>query len=105
MLNRPSPIAGAPEKIASLRYRHRQVAETVAHLEARVADQAAQLERMNKSIDFSDDDEKDMDNEVVEITDEMIEQERQEIRELEMRKQTLEARVSGMERDLGGLMR
>lgn len=39
------------------------------------------------------------------VTDEDLERELEEIRELEKKKQQLEARVSGMERDLGGLMR
>lgn len=39
-----------------------------------------------------------------EVTDADIEREMEEIRELERRKRALEARVSGMERDLGGLI-
>lgn len=39
------------------------------------------------------------------ITAEQLEREEQEIRELERKKRTLEERVSGMERDLGGLLR
>lgn len=39
------------------------------------------------------------------ITVEQLEREEQEIRDLERKKQTLEDRVSGMERDLGGLLR
>lgn len=38
------------------------------------------------------------------VTDEDIERELAEIRELERRKRVLEARVTGMDRDLGGLM-
>ncbi|KAM0116683.1 hypothetical protein ACP6JC_006758 [Aspergillus fumigatus] len=40
----------------------------------------------------------------LEVTDADIEREMEEIRELERRKRALEARVSGMERDLGGLI-
>lgn len=39
------------------------------------------------------------------VTDEDIQRELEEIRELEIRKRMLEDRVSGMDRDLGGLMR
>ena len=39
------------------------------------------------------------------ITVEDLEKEEQEIQELERKKQALEERVSGMERDLGGLRR
>lgn len=40
----------------------------------------------------------------LQVTDEDIERELMEIRELEFKKRALEERVSGMERDLGGLM-
>lgn len=101
-----SPVAGAAEKIADLRYRYSQISESLVRLEARVADNAAELERMNEAYD--------RDNEIeyqepqqydVQVTDEDIERELEEIRELERRKQALEDRVSGMSRDLGGLMR
>ncbi|KAI4290607.1 MAG: hypothetical protein L6R35_000105 [Caloplaca aegaea] len=39
------------------------------------------------------------------ITAEQLEREEQEVRELERKKQNLEVRVIGMERDLGGLLR
>lgn len=39
------------------------------------------------------------------VTDDDIERELEEIKELEEKKRTLEERVSGMEKDLGGLMR
>jgi vacuolar-type H+-ATPase subunit I/STV1 len=42
--------------------------------------------------------------EVPDVTDEDIEREMAEIRDLERRKRTLEQRVAGMERDLGGLI-
>lgn len=42
--------------------------------------------------------------ETSDITDEDIERELEEIRDLERRKRALEDRVTGMERDLGGLM-
>lgn len=43
--------------------------------------------------------------ETLDVTDDDIERELDEIRELEEKKRGLEDRVSGMERDLGGLMR
>jgi hypothetical protein len=42
--------------------------------------------------------------EVPDVTDEDIEREMVEIRDLERRKRTLEQRVAGMEQDLGGLI-
>jgi hypothetical protein len=57
-----------------------------------------------------DDDYEDYENtgvlnpEISDVTDADFERELEEIRVLERRKRTLEARVTGMERDLGGLM-
>lgn len=89
-----------------MRYRYSKISESLVQLESRVADNVAELERMNAAYD--------RDNELelsepqqheIHVTDEDIERELEEIRELERRKQALENRVTGMERDLGGLMR
>jgi len=68
-----------------------------------VARNAARLEQMSHS--YGDDDEyyEPSQPETAGVTDEDLERELEEIRELERRKRTLEARVTGMERDLGGL--
>lgn len=102
-----SPVAGAQEKIAGLRYRHELVTESINELEARVAKNAAELEKMSHSYgdDFDDYDGADpIQAEVVHVTDADLEREIAEIRELERKKRSLEARVNGMERDLGGLL-
>lgn len=103
-----SPVAGAQEKIANLRYRHQMISESLLELEERVAKNTAELERMSHSYGDDDYDEVDMTNsvpsELGEVTDADIERELEEIRALEMKKRTLENRVSGMDRDLGELM-
>ena len=110
-----SSVVGAPEKIASIRNRHSQVIDSVARYEEKIARQAAQLERMNRpqSAGGYYDEETDEavgqkdgveTNEMV-ATEEDLQREQEEIRELEMRKKALETRVSGMEKDLGGLLR
>lgn len=102
-----SPVPGAQEKITSLRYRHEIIAESIAELEDRVSVNAAELEQMRSSyeseatlapapLSFPPD--------ALQVTDEDIERELMEIRDLEFKKRTLEERVTGMERDLGGLM-
>lgn len=64
---------------------------------------------MSQAYGHDDDDDFDapdaMQQETVTVTDEDIERELEEIRELERKKLALEDRVTGMERDLGGLMR
>ena len=106
------PIAGAPERIVSLRSRYEQLDASITRYEARVEKQAAQLARMNRHKDHDgDDDEMEDEEEVepvvpeIEVTEEDIQRENEMIAELEKKKQLLEERVSGMERDLGGLLR
>lgn len=102
-----SPVAGAQEKIANLRYRHEVIADSVAQLENRVATNTAELEQMRHSYDDDDDDFSPppvSQPGIREVTDEEIEREMAEIAELERKKRALEARVTGMDRDLGGLM-
>ena len=115
----PSPIAGAPERIMSLRARYEQLNSSIARYESKVSRQMAQLAKMNKHKDgdesFGDDedDEAPDDEDVnamkgpgeMHVTEEDIRREDDEIRELEKKKRQLEDRVKGMERDLGGLMR
>ncbi|RAL06380.1 uncharacterized protein BO80DRAFT_430719 [Aspergillus ibericus CBS 121593] len=101
------PVAGAHEKIAGLRYRHELVTESINELEARVARITAELEKISHSYgdDFDDYDGTDaVQPEVAQVTDADLEREMAEIRELERKKRSLEARVNGMERDLGGLL-
>lgn len=83
------------------------IAESIAQLEDRVAANTAELESMRQSYEDDEDDfnpASASQPESLEVTDEDIERELAEIRELERKKRTLEDRVTGMERDLGGLM-
>jgi hypothetical protein len=113
-LNDVYSIPGVPKRIEALRTRHGQLMSTLAHYEAKVAKQERELGRMNKGDgwsgdeDFDNDGERTPDSEAeegIEVTDEDLGREEEEIRELERRKKELEDRVSGMERDLGGLLR
>ncbi|KAI9837809.1 MAG: hypothetical protein M1819_006743 [Sarea resinae] len=107
------PIPGAAERISSLRGRYQQLTSSLTEYEARVAKQAAQLERMNRPKAYDGDDDFDDDEaldvpvgvENVEFTEEELRSEEEEIRQLEKRKRGLEERVSGMEKDMGGLLR
>ncbi|KAJ5114659.1 hypothetical protein NUU61_000418 [Penicillium alfredii] len=100
------PVAGAQDKIASLRYRHEMITDSIFQLEDRVATNTAELEQMRHS--YGDDEDYSpapvFQPDTPDITDEDIEHELAEIRELERKKRALEERVSGMDRDLGGLI-
>ncbi|KAL8774963.1 MAG: hypothetical protein Q9209_000442 [Squamulea sp. 1 TL-2023] len=111
------PMSGAREKISSLRSRFEQLAASVTRYEARVTKSAAQLTKRNRRADTSGDRDdtgfegladmglNDEGANQMPITTLDLEREEQEIRELERKKRTLEDRVNGMERDLGGLLR
>lgn len=91
-----------------MRYRHETIAESIAQLEDRVATNTAELDQMRQSYDEDEDDvytaASTTQSENPPVTDDDIEQEMAEIRELERRRRTLEERVTGMDRDLGGLI-
>jgi len=105
-------VPGAPEKIRALRNRHREVAASISLFEERVSRQQSLLDRRNKGLEADDDDSKENQHndhlmsriDDVTFTERDFQIEENEIRELEARKKALEERVSGMERDLGGLL-
>lgn len=90
---------------------------SIARYDSKATKQAAQLAKMNRDKDGNgdfDDDDEDLDDGTTDdvngpqgmhVTDADLRREDEEIRELEKKKRTLEDRVSGMERDLGGLLR
>ncbi|KAF2173752.1 hypothetical protein M409DRAFT_16026 [Zasmidium cellare ATCC 36951] len=102
------PVPGAAERITQLRRRHQQLAANIAHYETVVSQQSAELASMNQPT-YDDDIDEILDDEPTvsapPMTKEDLEREEAEIQELERKKKTLEDRVTGMERDLGGLMR
>jgi len=109
------PIPGAAERISSIRDRYQQLTANIAHYEDRVARNAKQLDMEQQRRGFEEEDvwDDDFDTEpsapavpsVPTMTKEDLQQEEHEIRDLERKKRGLEERVTGMEKDLGGLMR
>lgn len=105
-------MPGALDRIAAVRRRFSKVAASIQQYEELVANQAAQLRSMNRPSAFSMDN---MDEDAFQdapkqtqehvLTFEDLHREEENIRELERRKRTLEERVSGMEKDLGGILR
>ncbi|KAJ9603708.1 hypothetical protein H2200_011894 [Cladophialophora chaetospira] len=103
-------IPGAHEKIRALRNRHKEVAASISILEEKVSKQQSVLERKNSTLNSEDSNrEDDPEQEALhrgnQYTEEDLQLEEDEIRELEARRKALEDRVSGMERDLGGLLK
>ena len=84
------------------------ISGSLDELEDRVAKNTAKLERMSQSYgdDYEDYDTGGaLQSETMDVTDDDIRRELNEIRDLEEKKRVLEDRVSGMEKDLGMLMR
>ncbi|EME81095.1 uncharacterized protein MYCFIDRAFT_211749 [Pseudocercospora fijiensis CIRAD86] len=104
-------IPGTADRIAQLRRRYGQLTANIRHYEAKVLQQAEELAKTSRSYsqDADDDPMADIDEDaasnITPVTKEELEAEEAEIRELERKKRALEERVTGMERDLGGLMR
>lgn len=104
------PVAGAKERIASLRTRYSQTMESVSHYESLVLKQQTKLKRINSDLehdDFSGHEESAiMENTIpTAMTEADLRAEEEDIKELEARKKALEDRVAGIEKDLGGLLR
>lgn len=109
------PIAGAADRIARLRRKHQQLQANIEHYEGRVVEQRRQLDKLNVTtaetygadLDDIDIEEPQSKPGASQRTDagenwQMIQN---DINELEEKKRSLEQRVQGMEKDLGGLMR
>ena len=110
-LNSVYSMPGVPARIETLRRRYREIRGGLGHYETKVERLEREFGRMNGGGTWSGDDEVDEEeeNDAGElgeiVTDEDIAREEDEIRDLEKKKRELEERVSGMERDLGGLLR
>jgi hypothetical protein len=110
-LNAVYEVQGVPQRIQNIRSRYGRLQDSVNHYEKKVQRLGRELDGINRSDRWEDEDEEDAEDgyreqeEEVEVTDEDLRQEEEEIRELERKKRELEERVSGMERDLGGLLR
>lgn len=107
-------MPGVLEKIGSLRLRYEKLSTSIENYESRVAHQTKKLSRMNRSKDGvnGNNEFNGSEGELAlvagdhrRVTQEDLEKEADEIRELEKKKLALESRVRGIERDLGGLSR
>ncbi|KAF2134443.1 DASH complex, subunit Spc34 [Dothidotthia symphoricarpi CBS 119687] len=100
------PIPGAQERIAAMRQRHARLESSVEFYEARLAEQTTQLNRLNRSRDYVDDEAEEPDEEPqddVPLSAEDLRREEEEVRQLEKKKRGLEDRVNSMGRDISGL--
>jgi hypothetical protein len=101
-------VAGAKDKIKALHNRHKEIASSIDVLEDKVARQQSLVERKASTAGIDDEeimeDTRPQDTEPLFTEADLLAAE-DEIRELEAKKQALEDRVSGIDRDLGGLLK
>ncbi|ORY13316.1 acyl-CoA dehydrogenase/oxidase [Clohesyomyces aquaticus] len=92
------PIPGARERIAAMRQRHKRLEASIEHYEYRIAEQTAQLGKLNRSRDYMDvgTDEAEPEAEAapafIPMTEEDLRREEEEVRQLERKKRGLEDR-------------
>ncbi|KAL1873878.1 hypothetical protein Daus18300_003750 [Diaporthe australafricana] len=109
------PLPGALERVPEMRQKWANQSNTLAYYEAKVAEQAERLVRMNKRPDDYGDEGEDVDEEEDEapvnpgimdslMTEEDLRREEEEVRELDKKKKELQERLRAMDKDLGGLL-
>lgn len=103
------PLPGALERIPAIRQRWSSQAATVGYYEAKVAEQAARLGRMNKRDDDFGGEAEEEEEEINAVTDSLmteedLRREEDEVRDLERKKRELQERLRAMDKDLGGLL-
>ncbi|KAJ4303775.1 hypothetical protein N0V90_002676 [Kalmusia sp. IMI 367209] len=98
------PIPGAHDRIASMRQRHGRLEASLEYYESRIAEQAEQLSKQNRSREYADEPEE-VENETPIMTEEDLRREEEEVRQLERKKRGLEDRVNSMGRDISGVLR
>ncbi|KAI1207638.1 DASH complex, subunit Spc34 [Annulohypoxylon truncatum] len=104
------PLPGALERIAAQRSKYAHSRSTLAYYEAKVAEQAEALGKMNKDHWMDDDEEEeereqDVPQEGEEIyTEEDLIREGEQIRELEKKKRELQERLQTIDKDIDGLL-
>lgn len=105
-------VPGASDRIAALRKRHEQISTSISCFEDQVSRQQLSMSRFNTVADDEDHTEGGGVGQSILVTDtpqtfteDDLRAQEEAIKELEAKKRALEARVAGMERDLGGLLR
>lgn len=100
------PLPGALERIPAQRSKYAHSLNTLAYYEAKVAEQAEALSRMNKDMWSEDGEEEEAAAESGDAiwTEEDLRREEEEVREMDRKKRELQQRLKAMEKDLGGLL-
>jgi chromosome segregation ATPase len=98
-------VDGATDRIASIRRRYEQISMSIEDYQQRLSFQQSRLDQYQNGSSYGVSDKEHNAETTPSYTEEDIEAEEAEVAELEAKKKALEARVAGMEKDLGGLLR
>ncbi|KAF1979945.1 DASH complex, subunit Spc34 [Bimuria novae-zelandiae CBS 107.79] len=99
------PIPGAHDRIASMRQRYSRLESSIEYYESRIAEQTAQLSKLNRSREYVDNAPGEVENVAPVMTEEDLRREEEEVKQLERKKRGLEDRVNSMGRDISGVLR
>lgn len=88
-----------------MRQRHSRLEASIEYYESRLADQALQLNRLNRSREQPEPEVEEYQTETPTMTEEDLRQEEEEVKQLEWKKRGLEDRVNSMGRDISGVLR
>ena len=94
-----SHIPGAEERIRKARERYEHLSESLDNYEALVEAQRQQLDLLQGG-EAEENEDVDLQPEEEEVTEDMLDAEEEEIRELEERKAELEARIKNVDRQM-----
>ncbi|KAH8175046.1 DASH complex subunit spc34 domain-containing protein [Sarocladium implicatum] len=98
-------LPGARDRIAQLRARDRNGKSTLEYYEGKVREQTKALEGLSAARGWREEEEEEEDDGEEVWTEEDLRREEEGVREMEVKKRELQARLRAMEKDLGGLMR
>lgn len=88
-----------------MRQRHSRLEASIEYYESRIADQTAQLSKLNRSREYTEHEPEELQQVTPIMTEEDLRREEEEVRQLEQKKRGLEDRVNSMGRDISGVLR
>lgn len=88
-----------------MRQRYSRLESSIDYYESRIAEQTAQLTKMNRTREYVEDAPEDVESVAPVMTEDDLRKEEEEVRQLERKKRGLEDRVNSMGRDISGVLR
>lgn len=100
-----SHIGGAERRIQAARDRFEQLTESITNYEALVEAQRSQLDLLNRGVHVDDEEMAAPAEEPEFVTDEMLQQEEEAIRQLERKREEMEDKIKNIDRQMSSVYR